>query len=330
MSSPVQAWRTSAARYAFSFAASFSVITGMIFITQDDELAASEILSSLGLNLIASVIFALVFSFFATEKQEKALKENLDEQFQELSARMLDQMSESNKMFLPIARYPAVNGFGEQFNIDMERSLAETSSFVFRGPSPRYVAARLKHSSRHPGSVRISMIDPQNREALFKRAADRRRWPSSRDKDTQQLCDEVKEEIFCSVVALFDYRHACPVEISYTADPSVYRYEMFDDSVYVCWYHGQVSLGKEMPEALRFSNDSFWYDMLKMEDKRLHDLSKIKVRFDASHDEAYLLSHLQQLSGEQKTEQDVASWRSTYPEFSRNFIDFLNALPGRY
>lgn len=326
MATPARAWRTSAARYAFAFSAAVSVVAGTVFIGQDEDLTGSQVLSSIGLNLVASVIFAVFFAFFATEKQEAALRENLEDHFRDLSGGLLDQMSESNKSFLPMMRFPSINGYGKDFNLDMERSLEQTSSFVFRGPSPRYVAARLQHSTRHPASVRVSMIDPQNNEALYKRAADRKGWPASQNKTPQQLYEEIREEILCSVVALFDYRHACPVEVSYTADPSVYRYEMFDDSVYVCWYHEQGSLGKEMPEALKFSNQSFWYKLLRMEDQRQFDLSQKKAKFDAAQDDSFLIAHLWQVTGDQPSPDDIRAWRTRYTELSADFVGFLTVL----
>ncbi|GHF54940.1 hypothetical protein GCM10010218_40350 [Streptomyces mashuensis] len=326
MASSMQSWRTSAARFAFLFAAALALAGGVLLTLQDKNMTSAAIMSSIGLNLVASVVFALIFSFFSSEKQEAALKENLNEQFGVLSDALLDRMSDANRIFLPSGRYPATDTFDDDFNRHLNQSLATTTSYVFRGPSARFVAARLSHVHHNPGSVRVSMLAPDNPSALYQRAADRRLWPSSVGKTSSRLSEEILTEILMSIVSLFDYRHVCPIDIIYSADPSVYRMEMTDDSVYISWYHANSSLEKQMPESLRFPKGSFLYSILDLETKRLFELSENRVRFDSTKDEAFLITHMQTISGRAITEEDVAAWRAEYRNYTLGFSDYLRNL----
>ncbi|MFJ4623874.1 hypothetical protein [Streptomyces sp. NPDC088812] len=326
MASSPRTWRTTAARFAFLFSATLTLSAGILLAFQDPSLSRAAVLSSLGLNLVASVVFALIFSFFSTERQERALGENLDDQFSELSRALLVQIAETQRTYMPNRRYPATDSFDPDFNRDLNTSIASTASYVFRGPSARYVATRLAHVHHNPASVRISMVDPSDESALYRRAADRRLWPSSSGKSNAQLRDEMQDEILMSIVALFDYRHVCPVEIIYTADPSVYRMEMTDDAVYISWYHADASLAKEMPESLRFQNGTFLYGLLQLETRRLFELSKKGVTFSSAQGDDYLEEHLRTVSGRNVVSTEISAWRAEHTRYTAPFADYLRNL----
>jgi hypothetical protein len=298
-------------------------------VTQDHTLSTSVVLSSIGLNLIAGVLFAVIFTLLSTRVQERSIEQGIEEQLRDLSANLNNELAMWNRSFLPTETYPPLdplNGYGDKFNIDMTRSLEGTDFYAFRGPSARYVAARLRESQRIPQQVRVAMLSPGDRRAIARRASDRRLWARSRGKSLQMLETDVHDELIMSVVSLFDYRHICPVDLLYTEDTAVYRFEMFDEAVYVSWFHGPHSSGREMPESMRFLADSFYYKTLRLDLMRRFEISPHKVTFDASQDDQFLVDHLRQVAGIEMTVNQLASWRERYREYVADFVVYLRSL----
>jgi transcriptional regulator with XRE-family HTH domain len=169
------------------------------------------------------------------------------DQFLDATAKLRGEIAATNLTYLPIATYSPVdpvNGYGDYFNIDMTRSLEKTSFYAFRGPSARYVAARLRRARSYPQEVRVAMLNPGDSAAISRRSSDRLQWLRSEGKTAADLERELHDELINTVVSLFDYRKICPVQLLYVEDTAVYRYEMFDDSVFVSWYHGPQSAGR--------------------------------------------------------------------------------------
>ncbi|GAA4913090.1 hypothetical protein HD597_012385 [Nonomuraea thailandensis] len=332
MSSGNQGLRRTLVVYAFALACVSTLVVGIVLVTRDETLTAGSVLSAIGLNLIASVVFAAIFTLLSTRVQERSLEQALGEQLQDFSARFNSELARANESFLPTDVYPPldpVEGYGDKFNVDMTRSLGRTDFYAFRGPSARYVAARLRESQRIPQQVKVAMLRPGDRRSIARRASDRRFWARSRGKTPETLEAEVYDELVMSVISLFDYRHICPVDLLYTEDTAVYRFEMFDDAVYVSWFHGPQSSGREMPESMRFSANSFHYKTLRLDLIRRFEISTNKVTFDASQDDEFLMSHLTELIGKQVIAEDLSRWRQRYNAYVGDFVGYLRGVGGQ-
>src|SRR5215468_9728082 len=306
VATPARRLRRTLVWYSFGSACAVATLVGVILVLQDDSLKQGAILSSIGLNLIASVVFALMFVTLSNWTQDRHLQETISEGFETISEdftdftnRLTESMSQSNQLFLPRASYPAVNpalSFGDEYNRDVTMSLERSDFFAFHGPSARYVAARLRKARQRPQQIRIAMIDPGNTRAISRRASDRATWPKFRGQQIEEVERELEEELLMNVVSLFDCRRLCPVEILYNDDTAVYRYVMFDQSVYVSWYHSPQSAEMELPESYQFGKESFVYSTLRMDLMRKFEMSRSKVVFDASQNDSFLLKHLQELA----------------------------------
>nr|WP_285552525.1 hypothetical protein [Streptomyces hygroscopicus] len=325
-----QRMRRSLVVYAFWVACLATLVVGILLVPLDEKLTSREVLSSIGLNLVAGVIFAVIFTLLSNRAQEQNLEGTLKEGLDQFSARLAAELSRGRREFLPTARYepvePADGGYGDPFNVDMTESLERTGYYAFRGPSARYVAARLRCSSHFPQQVTVAMLSPGDTQMIARRAADRRNWRRFAGQSARELEDGLRDELVMCVVSLFDYRRYCPVKLLYTEDTAVYRYEMFDDSVFVSWYHAHGAEALEMPPSYRFGSESFLYKTLRLDLTRRFDISRHKVTFTAEQDDDFLMRHLADLTGGPVTEQDLAHWRAEYDRRTADFTSYMSTI----
>jgi hypothetical protein len=315
--------------YAFALACVTTLLISIVFVTLGPAVSPAAVLSAIGLNLIASVVFALVFTALSTWVQQNAIEGAVADQFLDATAKLRGEIAATNLTYLPIATYSPldpVDGYGDYFNIDMTRSLEKTSFYAFRGPSARYVAARLRRARSYPQEVRVAMLNPGDSAAISRRSSDRLQWLRSEGKTAADLERELHDELIITVVSLFDYRKICPVQLLYVEDTAVYRYEMFDDSVFVSWYHGPQSAGRELPESLRFSDQSFMYSTMKLDLIRRFEISSHQAVFRPSQGDDYLIGHLAEYAGITATPQDIADWRKRYVEYVEDFCLYLDKI----
>jgi hypothetical protein len=167
------------------------------------------------------------------------------------------------------------------------------------------------------------MLDPTSVKALTRRAADRRQRPSFQGKTIDEVTNELREELLMSVVALFDCRNKCPIDIIYALDTSVTRTELFDDSLYVSWYLGPLSPGTVFPETLRFAAGSILYETLKLDMTRQHEIFTNAVTFHSAHQDDDLIQHLNSLTGLPVDIQMLDDWRKNYRRFITRFEGLL-------
>lgn len=322
--SPTWVRRTLGA-YAFALACVVSVGIGIFLVTRDKTLKSDQVLSAIGLELIASVIFAVIFALLSSRVRDRILYDALMEHANTMSAQVLERLANSDS-HLPIATYPAGNSYDPHFNRAITASLNGSHLYAFRGTSAKYVPSRLKAVHNRPEELRVVMIDPNSTLALRRRAADRQRYPEERSHSVDALVNELKDEILMAVVALFDIREICNLDIAYTVETAVTRLELFDDSVFITWYQGQHSTEAKFPETLQFRAGSFLYEVQRLDMIRRFDIAEKKVSFNSSHNERYLVEHLATLIGSAVSPEEITRWRDMYASFSAPFDSALAAF----
>ena len=322
--SPSWARRTLGA-YAFALACVVSVGLGVFLVTRDKTLKPDQVLSSIGLELIASVIFATIFTLLSSRVRDRILYDALVEHANTMSAQVLERLANSDS-HIPIATYRAGDAYDPDFNRAISASLNRSHLYAFRGTSAKYVPSRLRAVHNRPEELRVVMIDPTSTLALRRRAADRQRHPDERSRSVDALTNELKEEILMAVVALFDIREICNIDIAYTAETAVTRLELFDDAVFISWYQERHSTEVKFPETLQFRAGSFLYEIQRLDMIRRFDIAERKVAFNSSHDEHDLVGHLTTLSGSAVSSDDITRWREMYVRFSAPFDEALAAF----
>jgi hypothetical protein len=320
-------------RYAFALAIVILLVIAFALTVQDRRLDLRQQLSAIGLNLMASVVFAVIFTVVSSRIQERVLQSQLtrelDTRFERLSSQMTTQIATTNTQYLPARTYQPASEARDDFNRDVSTSLDKTGLYLFRGTSAKYVAARIKASSRQLQGLKVITLDPGSDRILRPRAVDRSRIPSNRGKSVEALVAEIRDEILMSMVALFDCRELCSIEVTYAAETAVTRADLFDDAVYLSWYYGPESTRQTFPEAFRFDAGSFVYSIQRSEMFRRFEVAEqgqSKFDLDPSQEDADLISLLKDSTDHDFSREDLTRWRQSYETFSRPFIAQLERL----
>jgi hypothetical protein len=325
---------------AFALAVVFGLLVGFVLTLFDDRLTLDSILSSIGVNLIASVMFALFFSWLSGNIQQRALLANLREAYgaaterQEaatvrlsqkidaLTGELFGKLAGFQRLYMPDATYEASVVPAPEFNRDINASLAEAFNYAFRGTSAKFVSLRLERiRPRNLNAVEIVTLDPQSTEALKARAVERlqqRRADNMPAASVEEVIEDIRQEILMSLVALFDQRQRCSVKVAFAQEPSATRLEVFDDAVYVSWYQSPKSTRLPFPETFRFLRGSFLYEVYALEVRRRHDLADRTLEFRRRTTEAELPALLTPFAGRPVSVGDLSAWRGKYAQFVRS------------
>jgi hypothetical protein len=137
-------------------------------------------------------------------------------------------------------------------------------------------------------------------------------------KPVNDLIADIRQEILMSVVALFDQRNMCGINIAFSREPSTTRLEVFDDAVYLSWYQGPKSAKLPFPETFRFPHGSFLYEVYAQEVRRRHEIAEHTLTFRRNTTEAELLTSLERLTGTSIGLDDLTTWRTKYAAFVRS------------
>lgn len=289
-------------------------------------ITGSDIASAIGLNLIASVLFALLFSFISGRIQERLLLERIEAMVGGVSQELLGKLAGYEDRYMPVRTYEAGDQWDPAYNGDVSDSLTNTVAYAFRGTSAKYVPTRLRKAPRgRLQFVRITMLDPRSRETLQARAAIRKDQTRS-GKEVQDIADEIKNEILMSVVALFECKAFCAPEIHFVRDVAATRSELFDDAVYISWYQGPESAKRPFPESLKFARGTFPYQVQAQELHQRHGLAGYKIKIDQNTNEADILSDLSELAGRSVTPGDLRGWSAEHARYVENFEKFLDRI----
>jgi len=238
----------------------------------------------------------------------------------------LHQIRQLDEIFLPTAQYPASGKFDLRFNKDLTRDLCDSDFYFFRGTSAKYVPARLRKFNHRLNETQIILLDPRERSAIEARVADRRRKPGASTKSHEELVAEVEDEIFYALVALFDCREHCEIEIGFSGVTSPVRVELFQKAIYTSLYRTPESQRNEHPETVRFGPSSQMYQIFRDESRRQLHLTPNRWRFEAHHKDPYLCDLISTLGINGVRESDLQRWRQAYRDFIRPFDESLDEI----
>ncbi|WP_232320193.1 hypothetical protein [Herbidospora daliensis] len=321
-----QALRRRLLAYALGLGYVITLAVGFVMVIGDPKISAPAVWSAIGLNLIASAVFALIFATLSSRIQERSAHENVEELFRGLSDKLLRRLADENVTYMPMAEYPMSQGYDVGINRDIMDSFSRSSFFAYRGPSARYVPARIRVAMRCPQQVRVCMLNPKLDKAITRAASDTRGRPNQRGLPIDVLARKLQREIELSVVGLFDCRLICPIEISYMEDTMINRVEVFDDSVYISWYHAGSAYHFNFPPCLRFPAGSLLYQSERLDVTRRWEVSDTSIRFTSRSTDRDLIEHLRVLTGNEINQAYVDELRQDYEDFISEFIDFLRGL----
>ena len=300
--------------YALVLACLVVVFIGVGLTLIDNRLTTRDIFGAIGLNLIAAVVFAVIFSVISGRIQERIQSEALAEQYDSFSRDLMMAIAKNNPDYIPINRFVDTETFNPDFNLAITRSLdASQTYYLFRGTSAKYIPVRLRHASNLPELVKVAMLDVKSTRAVRRGASDRHLY--IKGKSVDQLAAELIDETLMSLVALYDCRNFCTIEIAFIAALGVTRVELFDDSVYICVR--RRGTGRErtpFPGYMQFGPDSFMYTYQKLELLGSPEVANSSVTFDsrtADGELGSILSDISRPTGGRRRDRPLAGivWR---------------------
>jgi hypothetical protein len=334
MSSSAAARKASAAgrrqrrpyRYAFWLVLTSATIVTIALLFANQSVPFDDKLTQIGTGLAASIIFALIYTVFANREFSHLIKAEIADQLSDHLNDILRQIRQLNTLYLPTGQYPATQDFDARFNSDLTRDMSHSRAYFFRGTSAKYVPARLRHCSHHLDTASVMLLDPRDNGTIRARATDRRKRPEYTGKDLPDIAREIRDEILLAVVALFDCRDTCDIELGFSTTTSPVRVEVFDDAIYTSLYRAAESERNTHPETARFSRDSQTYLIFRDEWKRQMQLASPRKIFTASDTDDDLVEFLSTLGYPSVSPTNLIEQRDKYTAFIARFAGALTAI----
>ena len=299
------------------------ILSFISFLLMKDSNVSSAFLN-LGIDLISvPLIFFILNLFYIGDDNNERIDEIKNVITDHLSNVCHKISSES-----PDKKYESSNYAKEVFNSDITDDLYKSPFYYFQGTTAKYVPIRLMgiNTSKLLDSVRIVILNPTNENAIQLRAKDRTQKPGYSSKSLTQLNQEIKNEIYMSIIALFDCRDVCPIEIIYDySGTSVYRLEIFNNHSYLSFYQSETSFKKQFPETIRYTNDSLIHKMYQSQFQRLANITKDKIIFNNRSKETTLYNHLRKI-GCDIHKDTIENLRSSFEAFRMKNDEQINTF----
>jgi hypothetical protein len=320
--------RRTLSHYASSLASIVVALVGVSLLFWDKSVTLDRGLSTIGLGLISAALSALLISGINTRVQERILLEKIGDEFSTLATRITDNAAELNN-YVPIGQYAATEDFNPNFNRAITNALETSSLYYFRGTTAKYVPARLQRAAqvaRVPNQVKVVMLDVKAVKAVRRKAGDLKKRHSTGEMSTEVLMDQIIDETLMSLVALFDCRHLCSIEIGLNPASGLTRVELFDSSVFISWYANPAVARLYFPETMKFKAESYMHEYQRLELLRRVEICDHKVTFDSNQEEDDILDILTNIAARRVTRDEVEAWRVSYDQMIESFLDQLRRI----
>jgi hypothetical protein len=305
---------------------SFAGIITLVLLSLDRSVSIKDKATQIGSGLAASIIFAVIYTVLANREYAELIRAEISAQLADHLKDTLDQIKQLNQLFLPTDQYPATREFDTRFNNDLTRDLSRSSYYFFRGTSAKYVPARLQQSGHHLQLAQIMLLDPRDANAIEARARDRRQRPEHSGKDLPAIQREIRSEILLALVALFDCRDTCDIELGFSTASSPVRIEILDDAIYTSFYQSAESQRNTHPEIVRFSKSSQAYQIFREEYRRQMQFASPRMRFTTRDTSQDLCQFAATLGFAGVGPAELAEQRASYRKFITPFSEMLRKL----
>jgi hypothetical protein len=313
-------------KYAYWLALSVSVIVIFSIYFWGRTSPYKDQLYAVASSLIASVCFAVIYNQLANREFLELVKSEMSNDSKLLSQAVIEHIQRNHLAHNPSTVYGATITPDNSFNIDMAEDLRTSSFYFVKTTSAKYVSARVKHSKHSLMLIKLLIFDPCDPPSVKLRARDRSTNPGYVGRTLDELCEDIKWEIYASVIALFDVRYLCPIEIAYGQNTSVVRAEIFDNALYLSFYHSDNASIANFPVAFRYVKGSINYNIYYLSSQREFEASVKRVTFDSKSDETVLRRHLSELGMPNPDDETINRIRRDYEKFSNEFGSQLSRL----
>ncbi len=313
-------------RYALVLVLACAAIIAVIFLQLDRSVPVKDKLTQIGSGLAASIIFAIIYTVLANREFAELIREEINGQLSDHVTEIKREMNQLSQGFLPTDQYAATSGFDIRFNRAITHDLRHSSIYFFRGTSAKFIPARLGLCSHRIDLTQVIVLDPRDRDAIDARARDRRWRPEYEGKQITDIADEMRNEILQALIALFDCREHCDIEVGLSNISSSVRIEIFDEAMYTSFYRTMESQRNTHPETARFSKESQIYRVFRDESTRQMQLAVERRRFTNRDTDDHLIDYLDSLGFTEIRTVGLSAQRQAYQEFIAPFSDNLKKI----
>lgn len=313
-------------RYALALVLACASLIALILLYPDRSVSVKDKLTQIGTGLAASIIFAIIYTVLANREYAELIRVEIAGQLTNHLNNILGEMNQLNQLFLPTDQYPATMDFDTRFNRAITFDLCRSNTYFFRGTSAKYIPARLRMSAHRLELTQVILLDPHDRGAIEARAQDRRRRPEYDGKQIAEIASEMRGEILQALIALFDCREHCAVEIGLSNVTSPVRIEIFDESLYTSFYRSRESERSTHPETARFGKESQIYQIFKDECRRQMQMALSIKRFTTRDTDDDLVAYLTSLGFVGIGPAELGEQRASYKTFITPFSNALSTI----
>lgn len=325
---PLSSLQRRLARYALVLSLGLVVGGGLFLVTQGPSTSWPTILSGLGLNLIASGIFAALFTFLSDREQRNLVVEEIRESFSVHSERLLGAVHARQAYFLPRATFAASKDYNPEFDFELSRAMLDASFYGFRGATAKYVSRRLALLSTCPATVIVVLADPRSESLMRRRVADRTTNPKYHGLSPAEIADSLRRELAESLVGLFDQRFKSTITVAFADETFVTRVEITDKTAFLALHVSRSSRTQGFPEEFQFDSGSLQYVIQRAELERRVELSSLKTTFSYSTTEEQLSKFLASVMLDPSGSVDPVPLRVDHQARMQGFDQHLTAILG--
>lgn len=283
-------------------------------------------LSGLGINLIAAAAFSTIFALLVDRENRSLVEHQLDEHFDAHTSKLLAAVSSLNTAYLPTVVHAPTKGYDPAFNTRLMADLNHSAYYYFRGPSAKYIAARLKALRRRPDLIRIYIPSPDSMASIKFDIANRSRTRREEVADVSALYKRFRDDTLAAVIGLFDCRAYGKIEIFFCEDTLVSRYELTERHLYISWYTSLENESSMFPETTVFPRTSHHYQamMIDMERRASFANHSLLIGPELGWDQFTL--QLESIFGEKYDDGKILELARAYWDERANFLTFLSSL----
>jgi len=219
--------------------------------------------NGIGCGILASVIVYVLVSLRLDPVRQR---EQMNELVGQVNTIWHEQFHQRFEEWLPEATYSASESLRPDLRERFVALLRSSDRYYFKGATADYTTFRLVALAHRPelqrlSEVRLFVLDPQadRMEDRALRAYAVQRLQQRREVATDDAIElerqQLKDNIYTSIVALFDIRHSLRVSVYFHSDLPFVRCEMFDGGVFLTYYQARA----RYPPAALFSANSNAY-----------------------------------------------------------------------
>lgn len=298
--------------------------------------ALSSTLLGIGGSLFASLAFALLYSWIVEylilnqvsdqighrlDANELAIKQQIESTLGQLKHSIhaaTESAAETHHgavlaslpAFVPRMIYPVKLASDPNYVNHVVRNMRDGSTYTFRGVTGRHVASFISMARPSHLACTIILLDPRNTNLLTSYVKERFELWHEQEERFEAKIQQVKGEIFSSIVSIFDISKIIPVHLKLHQGPVYFRSEVFDEEAFLSIYAGNMST--PYPWTCVFGKDSYIYQFLRMDLQECIAIQGLEITFSAASSEKDLAQFLRIIGGDESV---IPEYRSAARQF---------------